>query len=212
VQRKTRQKQAIQAVFADAAGPLGPHGVATAAREAVPGLGIATVYRSIKELVTTGWLVSVATPAGARFEVAAGEHHHHFFCNVCTRTFDLDGCVGGFDQLVPAGFLGVLSTIAALLGVGQYEVTVGPIARSVKAQGEREGADIVTIEELATQDLTDLRTATGERLLNEDGSTIRYNDDGKLTDDPNLAAFVHEGMRECLHFNGPGFCNSEPIE
>jgi hypothetical protein len=71
---------------------------------------------------------------------------------------------------------------------------------------------IVTIDELATQNLTDLRAATGERLLNEDGSTVRYNDDGKLTDTPNLAAFVHEGMRECLHFNGPGFCNSEPIE
>jgi len=105
MQRNTRQKQAVQAVFAAAEEPLGPQEVAAAAREAVPGLGIATVYRSIKQLVEAGRLVSVATPAGARFELASREHHHRFFCDACTRTFDIDGCVGDFDRLVPAGFL-----------------------------------------------------------------------------------------------------------
>jgi Fur family transcriptional regulator, ferric uptake regulator len=105
MQKKTRQKQAVQSVFAAAAGPLGPQEIAAAARESVPGLGIATVYRCIKELMEVGWLVSVLTPVGTRFESAGKEHHHHFFCSECTRTFDIGGCVGGFDQFVPAGFL-----------------------------------------------------------------------------------------------------------
>ena len=105
MQRKTRQRRAVEDVFAMAEDPLGPHEVANAAREAVPTLGIAILYRSIKELVEAGWLVPVATPDGARFETAAREHHHHFFCGTCAKTFDIGGCVGGFDRLVPTGFL-----------------------------------------------------------------------------------------------------------
>lgn len=103
--RNTRQKQAVQDAFVSAARPLSPQEVAALAQEAVPSLGIATAYRTIKDLVESGWLVPVATPAGNRFELADIEHHHHFYCRMCSRTFDIPGCVDAVEQKSPRGFV-----------------------------------------------------------------------------------------------------------
>jgi Fur family transcriptional regulator, ferric uptake regulator len=103
--RRTRQRQAVQDVFAKAEGPLGPHEVVAAARNAASNLGIATVYRTIRELLNAGWLVSVATPNGTRFDLAAHQPHHYFYCSVCAKTFHVEGCVGSFDHLIPPGFV-----------------------------------------------------------------------------------------------------------
>jgi Fur family transcriptional regulator, ferric uptake regulator len=103
--RNTRQKQAVQDVFASARRPLSPQEVVDMAKVAVPSLGIATAYRAIKDLVEAGWLVPVATPAGSRFELADIAHHHHFFCRACSRTFDIEGCLGDVEQMAPRGFV-----------------------------------------------------------------------------------------------------------
>jgi Fur family ferric uptake transcriptional regulator len=105
VQRRTRQKQAVEEAFAKAARPLSPQEVAALAQETVPSFGIATAYRTIKDLVESGWLVPVATPAGSCFERAEIEHHHHFFCRDCSRTFDIPGCVGDVEKMAPRGFI-----------------------------------------------------------------------------------------------------------
>ena len=49
--RKTRQRDAIQAVMENAARPLGPEEIHLAAKRLVPSLGLATVYRRLKKLV-----------------------------------------------------------------------------------------------------------------------------------------------------------------
>ena len=77
--RETRQRIAIRRVFESADGPISPEDVLALAQESVSGLGIATVYRSIKNLVEEGWLVAVELPGQAsRYEVAGKGHHHHF--------------------------------------------------------------------------------------------------------------------------------------
>lgn len=101
----TRQKQAVQDAFASAGRPLSPQEVVTLAQAAVPSLGIATAYRTIKDLVESGWLVPIATPVGSRFELAEIEHHHHFFCRMCSRTFDIPGCVDNLETITPRGFV-----------------------------------------------------------------------------------------------------------
>jgi hypothetical protein len=57
--RNTRQRQAIQEAFMASSRPLGPLEVLEAGRRRLRGLGIATVYRTVKSLVAEGWLVEV---------------------------------------------------------------------------------------------------------------------------------------------------------
>jgi Fur family ferric uptake transcriptional regulator len=103
--RETRQRSAIRQVIQSADAPMSPEDVLAAAQYAVPGLGIATVYRSIKTLLEEGWLEIVELPGQApRYEVAGKDHHHHFHCKGCDRVFELSGCVEGVRKLLPRGF------------------------------------------------------------------------------------------------------------
>jgi Fur family ferric uptake transcriptional regulator len=103
--RNTRQRNAIRSAFDAAARPLGAQEVHELAQPAAPGLGIATVYRCIARLLEEGELVAVELPGGPpRYERAGLSHHHHFHCNSCGRVYDLPGCTGNIEQLIPRGF------------------------------------------------------------------------------------------------------------
>lgn len=105
MERNTRQRQAIHDAIAAAARPLLPQEVLDAAQASVPGLGIATVYRTLKALVEEGALHTVTLPAeNARYELAGHQHHHHFQCTQCRRVFDVHACPGDLSRLAPAGF------------------------------------------------------------------------------------------------------------
>ena len=52
--------------------------------EELPGVGRATVYRTIKLLLEAGVLCKLALPDGApKYSLARVEHHHHTFCVGC---------------------------------------------------------------------------------------------------------------------------------
>lgn len=103
--RRTRQRDAIWQVLEQAARPLGPQEMLDLAQSEVPGLGIATVYRNIKTLVSEGRLRVVELPgAPDRYEVAGKHHHHHFHCRSCDKVFEVETCSGDFDAITPAGF------------------------------------------------------------------------------------------------------------
>jgi len=105
--RDTRQRRAIRAVFEDAEGPLGPQEVLHRAKGAVPNLGLATVYRTIKIMLEDAELTAVELPGEpSRYEAAErGRSHHHFFkCQDCMRVFDIHGCVDKPESLAPDGF------------------------------------------------------------------------------------------------------------
>jgi len=103
--RKTTQRLAIQAVFDAANRPLGPTEVHAAAQRTAKALGVATVYRAIKDLLDEKWLVSVNLPGEpARYERAGKRHHHHFHCSNCDRVFEAEGCSLSLQRLVPEGF------------------------------------------------------------------------------------------------------------
>jgi Fur family ferric uptake transcriptional regulator len=92
-QRHTRQRDAILGVIQAAAGPLTVQEILERAQRTIPGLGIATVYRTLKLLQDTGGVEMVILPSGeSRFEVSELGHHHHFHCRVCDEVFDLDDC------------------------------------------------------------------------------------------------------------------------
>ncbi|MEM1445347.1 MAG: transcriptional repressor [Planctomycetota bacterium] len=103
--RTTHQRTAIRAVIEASNGPLSPQEVLEAATPNAPGLGIATVYRALSAGVEEGWLKAVHLSTGpARYELASLGHHHHFRCTSCDRVFDLEGCPGNLNDLVPPGF------------------------------------------------------------------------------------------------------------
>jgi Fur family ferric uptake transcriptional regulator len=103
--RNTRQRSAIRAVLEAAAGPLSPAEIRDGAQAEVRGLGIATVYRAVNELVAAGDISVVTLPGESdRYEIARQPHHHHFQCVACRRVYDIDGCPGNLGRLAPRGF------------------------------------------------------------------------------------------------------------
>lgn len=105
MERKTVQRQAIRQVFLDTDRPMSTGEVLVAARSHSKGLGIATVYRTIKSLLAERFLIAVEIPGEpARYEVAGKDHHHHFLCKRCGRMFEVEGCPKNLLAMVPSGF------------------------------------------------------------------------------------------------------------
>jgi Fur family ferric uptake transcriptional regulator len=103
--RNTRQRSAIRAVLEAAAGPLSPAEIRDGGQAEVRGLGIATVYRAVNELVAAGDISVVTLPGESdRYEIARQPHHHHFQCVACRRVYDIGGCPGDLQRLAPRGF------------------------------------------------------------------------------------------------------------
>jgi Fur family ferric uptake transcriptional regulator len=104
--RRTRQRAAIRAVLEEARRPLSIAEVLDLAQRSVPGLGIATVYRTVGTLVEEGVLAQVEIGGEApRYEIAGRGHHHHFRCRRCQRVFEVEGCLPEIQRLAPAGYL-----------------------------------------------------------------------------------------------------------
>ena len=105
MQRRTRQREAIWAVIRNTGRPLGPEEILEGARRVVDGLGIATVYRAIKDWTGEGKLVPVEISGQPpKVEIAGLKHHHHFCCEACGRVFELEGCGLHFNASLPTGF------------------------------------------------------------------------------------------------------------
>ncbi len=103
--RRTKQKQAVAEALAQAPGPLTPPEIHKRASKKSPGIGIATVYRSLSRMVEAGEASLVSIPGEApRYEKAQG-HHHHFFCRGCRRVFELHECNGAAEKIAPPGFM-----------------------------------------------------------------------------------------------------------
>ena len=106
MQRNTPQREAILATLRKAPRPLSAEEILREARRRVPGIGLATVYRHLSNLVADERLRAVELPGGGRrYEGATAGHRHHFRCRACDRLFAVDGCPGGIDKLAPRGFL-----------------------------------------------------------------------------------------------------------
>lgn len=88
-----------------AAGPLTPREIHDAATSRVSGLGLATVYRTLRLLAGEGLIEVVDIPGETpRYEPAGRGHHHHFYCRACGKVFEVEGCPGDFKNLAPRGF------------------------------------------------------------------------------------------------------------
>lgn len=104
--RKTLQRQAIRDVLQGSRGPLSAAELLGDAQQAVPGLGIATVYRNLRDMVARDELRTVELPGEpVRYEPADLDHHHHFECGGCGKVYDIPGCALDVDTELPDGFV-----------------------------------------------------------------------------------------------------------
>ena len=105
--RTTRQKVAILRALDAAGRALTVAEIHEAARGSVPGLGVRTVYRQVRELVDGGQLLGVDYPGQPlRYErPSPGGHHAHLVCRGCGRLFDLPGEPGPVPFQAPPGYV-----------------------------------------------------------------------------------------------------------
>ena len=104
MERKTKQREVIAACFNAADRPLAPAEAHELANAEIPRLGIATVYRCIRDFVEKGFLVPIRIAGATRYETADKDHHHHFHCRRCDRVFCLDDCPLLGSRLAPKGY------------------------------------------------------------------------------------------------------------
>jgi Fur family transcriptional regulator, ferric uptake regulator len=104
-ERSTRQRKAIEDALSRAERPMTPEELLELARSEVPNMGIATIYRAIKDMRGTGDVVAVEVPGHPTcYESAHRGHHHHFHCRACQRVFEVEACAHGINAMAPAGF------------------------------------------------------------------------------------------------------------
>ena len=105
MQRQTKQRQLIEEMLKAADRPLLPKELLSKAQESIPQLGIATVFRTLKKLVDEGEAKIVCLPGDSpRYERSDLGHHHHFKCSECDAVFEISGCPGHLENLLPKGF------------------------------------------------------------------------------------------------------------
>lgn len=104
MERNTRQKAAVVSALEAATGPMSPPAILDRARDACPGIGIATVYRILKALIDAGRVTMVELAGARRYELARHDHHHHFLCRACGEAFEITRCTSEVNKLAPRGF------------------------------------------------------------------------------------------------------------
>ncbi|RPJ64082.1 MAG: transcriptional repressor [Dehalococcoidia bacterium] len=105
MKRNTSQRDAIRRVIVQADRPLSTDEIFDMARNRIASLGIATVYRTLKSLKEEGAIHEVDIPGkSSRWELADKDHHHHFLCRNCDKLYEVEGCLGGIDRLLPPGY------------------------------------------------------------------------------------------------------------
>lgn len=105
--RSTRQRDLISRVLEQAEGPLGVNDILERAQSDLPGLGIATVYRTLKLLSEQHRIHPVALDGETLYEASGRGHHHHFSCTRCGRVFTLHTCPVSLPPgtVYPGGFV-----------------------------------------------------------------------------------------------------------
>ncbi len=90
--KNTRQRDLIVEAFYEAGGHVSIDELLVRVQERMPGVGYATVYRTLKLLNEAGLAHERRFNDGqARYEpVVADEHHDHLICLTCDRIFEFE--------------------------------------------------------------------------------------------------------------------------
>ena len=90
--RPTPQRRAVLDAIRDSAGAWTALDVFDRARRREPGLGLATVYRTIELLARDGSVRPLTGEGRARYVRCHPGHHHHLVCVACGAVEDTELC------------------------------------------------------------------------------------------------------------------------
>lgn len=92
--RLTTQRGVVLDVLAANQGrPMNIEDIFESAGARLPGIGIATVYRTLELFLELGIAHSVHLhEASQHYEINTGSHHHYMVCNACGSTTVLEAC------------------------------------------------------------------------------------------------------------------------
>ncbi|MDQ0643303.1 Fur family transcriptional regulator [Microbacterium murale] len=92
VQRNTWQRERVREALADARGFVSAQTLHATLRDENTGIGLATVYRTLSGLATSGDADSLQSPEGeALYRACSTEgHHHHLICRSCGLTVEIE--------------------------------------------------------------------------------------------------------------------------
>lgn len=103
--RNTPQRRVIESILEQSSSPMLPKELHEKVQETMPKLGIATIFRALKDLVDQGSARAVNVPGdSSRYETVKRVHHHHFKCTTCQQVYCIEGCPGNLDSLLSPGF------------------------------------------------------------------------------------------------------------
>jgi len=105
MERNTSQRRAILAVIDQTTHPLTPVQILELASKKVRGIGIATVYRFLKQLLVRRYVQIIEIPGRAPlYERKGAVPHDHFLCESCGTVFELDKAPENIELVVPPRF------------------------------------------------------------------------------------------------------------
>ena len=88
--RVTKQRTAISELLDSLADFRSAQAIHIELNQAMPGIGLATVYRTLKSMVEDGLLDTFITDDGQTlYRRCSSGHHHHIVCKKCGRTSEI---------------------------------------------------------------------------------------------------------------------------
>ena len=86
----TRQREQILRVFLESEGHWSAEELANRVRSAYPGIGLATIYRTLKLLVESGIAEEHRFGGDVALYEPAQKHHEHMICLTCDRILEFE--------------------------------------------------------------------------------------------------------------------------
>ena len=89
--RNTWQKSAVKHALSEAVGFVSAQQLHLVLKNHGSSIGLATVYRALSDLATSGEADSLTSNEGEMLYRACGEgHHHHLICRNCGKTLEIE--------------------------------------------------------------------------------------------------------------------------